>query len=90
MSQFIPSSVTVPVIGKEMSGKSYVFAFCGRDILMKNGELPRLENFPNGDELNGLYVGDLDGVPCLGIPFPEDPWRWSRTVRVFSCTPATS
>ena len=73
MSQFIPSSVTVPVLGKEMSGKSYVFAFRGRDILMNNGELPRLENFPNSDELSGLYVGDLDGVPCLGIPFPEDP-----------------
>ena len=68
MSQFIPSSVTFPVLGKEMSGKSYVFAFRGRDILMVNGELPRLENFPNGDELSSLYVGDLDGIPRHGTP----------------------
>ena len=76
MSLFIPSQASVSVTGNESSEKSFVFAFRGRDILMKDGKLPHLTDFPDRETLTGLHVGELDGVPCLGIPFPEDlPWE---------------
>lgn len=58
--------------GKELPDTSYIFAFHGRDILMKNGKLPCLAGFPDRENFSGLYVGDLDDIPCCGIPFPED------------------
>lgn len=71
MSQFTPSPASLLVTGNEIAGHSYIFAFRGRDILMKDGNLPRLADFPNRETLTGLHIGELDGIPCLGIPFPE-------------------
>ena len=72
MSQFTPSSSPILMTGKELPDTSYVFTFHGRDILMKNGKLPRLADFPDRENFSGLYVGKLDGFPCCGIPFPAD------------------
>ena len=72
MNQFIPSASLFLRTGKELPGESFVFAFHGRDILTKNGKLLRLSDFPEPQELCGLYVGDLNGTPCIGIPFPKD------------------
>lgn len=71
MNQFIPSTSSVYLTGKELSDETFVFAFHGRDILLRNGDFPRVSDFPEKEKLNGLYVGELNGIPCIGIPFPE-------------------
>ena len=72
MNQFIPSEKIVYLKGTELSGNTFVFAFHGRDILMHRGKLPKVSDFPDKEKLCGLYVGELNGIACIGIRFPEE------------------
>lgn len=71
MNRFIPSLKSELLSGKELSGETLIFAFQGRDILMNGEHFFRLADFPLKEDFCGLYVGDLNGTPCVGIPFPE-------------------
>ena len=71
MNLFTPSVKSVFLSNKDLPGESFVFAFQGREILMNGSALPRLADFRE-KELYGLYIGELNGTPCIGIPFPED------------------
>lgn len=71
MNQFIPSQTIISPAPGTLPPETFLFAFRNRDILMNGKFLPRLADFQGHPVPAGLQIGTLNGVPCLGIPFPE-------------------
>ena len=81
MNLFLPSQTAGVLNGSDLPDETFVFAFRSRDILVLDGDLPRLGDFPRKEELSGLLVGDLNGMPCIGVPFPEEGEWLTRPLR---------
>lgn len=81
MSCFIPARTSEILSGEDLPAEAFVFAFRGRDMLLAGERLPRLSDFSG--PVRGLLTGTLDGIPCLGIRFPEtEGERWAvRSIR---------
>ena len=90
---FQPSDHLQMISGATAPLESRIFLFQGMELyLQPNGELPTLACFPQEfrASLEGLFVGQLEGLPCLTLPCPTKlPGCLSlhRVREAFACLP---